>query len=92
MSFELIGLAVPAMFTLIGGVFAVAGVRGVVEWYSFSRRAVRCTGTVTEIRARVERGTGSDSSSTTIYYPVLAFRTPMAERSRPRRRTGRRPP
>lgn len=74
MSFELIGLAVPAMFTLVGGIFAVAGVRMVVSWQAFRMRAVRCTGTVTEIRTKFS-SRASGSGSRTIHYPVLAFRT-----------------
>lgn len=74
MSFETLALFVPGMFVVLGGIFAVAGLRGVLHWNSFRRRAVTCTGLVTEIRAKAE-SRGSDATNRTIYYPVLAFRT-----------------
>lgn len=72
MSFAAIALFVPGFFALLGGIFAVAGLRGAMSWQSFRRRSVTCTGLVTEIRAVSSKSSDSNSF---IYYPVLAFRT-----------------
>ena len=65
---------VPVMFVLVGGVFAVTGLLDIRSEVVFHRRAVRCRGVVTDFDVRRSSGVG-DSSGSTIYYPILEFRT-----------------
>ncbi|MQA05499.1 MAG: DUF3592 domain-containing protein [Streptosporangiales bacterium] len=67
-------LFVPGMFVLVGSIFVVSGIRSTATWLSFRKRAVRCVGLVTDVRAEWNSG-NSDRSGHYIYYPVLAFQT-----------------
>lgn len=73
MGFQDFALVLPAMMLLLGGTFAVMGIRYLVNWIGILRRfRVTCLGLVTDTRVQ-SRGSGTDS--TLVEYPVLTFRT-----------------
>ncbi|MQA80905.1 MAG: DUF3592 domain-containing protein [Streptosporangiales bacterium] len=67
-------LFAPLMFAVVGTLFVLHGIRALVEFLSFRRRAVRCEGLVADMRKVWHSGRGSNNSGHYIHYPVLAFR------------------
>lgn len=63
------------LFTLFGLVFAVSGLRTVLEHRRFLRTAVRVPGTVTALRAEHSSTTSSSGTRSVVYRPVLRFTT-----------------
>ncbi|GAA4494026.1 hypothetical protein GCM10023191_032460 [Actinoallomurus oryzae] len=62
------------IFTLIGAIFVVSGIRTVREHRRFLHTAVRVTGTVTALRTEYSSSSSSNTRSV-VYRPVLRFTT-----------------
>ncbi|WP_329238371.1 DUF3592 domain-containing protein [Actinoallomurus sp. NBC_01490] len=62
------------IFTLIGAIFVVSGIRTVLEHRRFLHTAVRVPGTVTALRTEYS-SSSSSSTRSVVYRPVLRFTT-----------------
>ncbi|MFB9835668.1 DUF3592 domain-containing protein [Actinoallomurus acaciae] len=64
------------IFTLVGSIFVVLGIRTVLEHRRFLHTAIRVPGTVTELRTEYSSSSSSSSSTRSVVYrPVLRFTT-----------------
>ncbi|GAA2165665.1 DUF3592 domain-containing protein [Actinomadura napierensis] len=63
------------VFTLVGGVFVVSGLRTALEHRRFLRTALRVPGTVTALRTEHSSSGSSSNGPQVVYRPVLRFTT-----------------
>lgn len=63
------------IFTLVGAVFVVSGIRTVLEHRRFLHTAVRVPGTVTALRTEHSSSSSSSGTRSVVYRPVLRFTT-----------------